>query len=215
MAIALARILCVVLLSFILNIFRKNPITWRWQMMIIFSGLRGAFAFALAIRNVSTKARSLMYTTTSIIVIITVIFNGTLTAPVLKWLRIRYDFLSSPSSSSNDHSFRVNTNEDLEVSSSGHDRYRMMELNPNVRYLFDEWILFEETNCFVFNEYSQQDRRSSDEVALLNPNDDNDDDTTITLDVRQHTSPRKVFVLLINALPMGNQCSYFRCLLSR
>lgn len=89
MAIALARVLCVVLLSFILNLFRKNPIGWRWQMMIIFSGLRGAFAFALAIRNVSTQARSLMYTTTSIIVIVTVVFNGTLTAPVLRWLKIR------------------------------------------------------------------------------------------------------------------------------
>jgi NhaP-type Na+/H+ or K+/H+ antiporter len=89
MTIALARVLCVVFLSFILNLFRKNPISWRWQMMIIFSGLRGAFAFALAIRNVSTEARSLMYTTTSIIVILTVVFNGTLTAPVLKLLKIR------------------------------------------------------------------------------------------------------------------------------
>ena len=63
-------------------------------MMIIFSGLRGAFAFALAIRNVSTHARSLMYTTTSIIVIVTVVFNGTLVAPVLKWLRIRFVYLT-------------------------------------------------------------------------------------------------------------------------
>ena len=103
MAIALARVLCVVLLSFILNIFRKNPITWRWQMMIIFSGLRGAFAFALAIRNVSTQARSLMYTTTSIIVIVTVVFNGTLTAPVLKLLKIRYTILFSHTNSQKKH----------------------------------------------------------------------------------------------------------------
>jgi sodium/hydrogen exchanger-like protein 6/7 len=112
MAIALARVLCVVFLSFLLNLFRKNPISWRWQTMIIFSGLRGAFAFALAIRNVSTQARSLMYTTTSIIVICTVVFNGTLTAPVLKWLKIR-----------------INVNEEIETSSSSNDRYRMIENN--------------------------------------------------------------------------------------
>jgi len=81
--------LSVVFLSFILNLFRKTPISWRWQAMIIFSGLRGAFAFALAFRNVSTEARSLMYTTTSVIVILTVMFNGTLAGPVLKWLKIR------------------------------------------------------------------------------------------------------------------------------
>ncbi|CAF0875319.1 unnamed protein product [Rotaria sp. Silwood1] len=113
MTIALARILCVVFLSFLLNLTRKDPISWRWQMMIIFSGLRGAFAFALAIRNVSTEARSLMYTTTSIIVILTVIFNGTLTAPVLKLLKIR-----------------VNVNEEIEIPSSN-DRYRIMDDHNN------------------------------------------------------------------------------------
>ncbi|CAF4025983.1 unnamed protein product [Adineta steineri] len=141
MAICLARVLCVVFLSFILNLFRKNPISWRWQMMIIFSGLRGAFAFALAIRNVSTHARSLMYTTTSIIVIITVVFNGTLVAPVLKLLKIR-----------------MNVNEETETTSS-RDRYRIMGNN-------------------------NRGRRLSDEVALLN----NEDETTIAIDVRPDTS---------------------------
>ncbi|CAF1274709.1 unnamed protein product [Didymodactylos carnosus] len=88
-AIAVARIVIVVLLSFLLNFTRKKSISWRWQFIIIFAGLRGAVAFALAIRNVSTGARSLMYTTTSVIVILTVMFNGTLTAPVLRWLKIR------------------------------------------------------------------------------------------------------------------------------
>ncbi|CAF1293361.1 unnamed protein product, partial [Didymodactylos carnosus] len=92
-AIAVARIVIVVLLSFLLNFTRTNRIGWRWQLMIIFSGLRGAVAFALAIRNVSTAARSLMYTTTSVIVILTVMFNGTLTAPVLRWLKIRINVI--------------------------------------------------------------------------------------------------------------------------
>ncbi|CAF1581743.1 unnamed protein product [Adineta steineri] len=131
MAICLARVLCVVFLSFILNLFRKNPISWRWQMMIIFSGLRGAFAFALAIRNVSTHARSLMYTTTSIIVIITVVFNGTLVAPVLKLLKIR-----------------MNVNEETETTSS-RDRYRIMGNNNDEQkkqsktWLLNKWSHFD------------------------------------------------------------------------
>ncbi|CAF1117759.1 unnamed protein product [Rotaria sordida] len=125
MIIALARILCVVFLSFLLNLTRDNPIGWRWQMMIIFSGLRGAFAFALAIRNVSTHARSLMYTTTSIIVILTVVFNGTLTAPVLKLLKIR-----------------TNVNEEIETPSAN-DRYRNMDDNNTVerRTQSKTWLL--------------------------------------------------------------------------
>ncbi|CAM4802081.1 unnamed protein product [Rotaria magnacalcarata] len=128
-AIGLSRILCVVFLSFLLNLTRKNQISWRWQTMIIFSGLRGAFAFALAIRNVSTQARSLMYTTTSIIVILTVVFNGTLTAPVLKWLKIR-----------------VNVNEEVEAPSSN-DRYRIMEDDRNrERRSSDEVVLLNNDN---------------------------------------------------------------------
>ena len=56
---------------------------------MFFSGLRGAMAFALAIRNTSTEARQLILSTTSIIVIVTVIFCGGLTSKVLVWLKIR------------------------------------------------------------------------------------------------------------------------------
>jgi sodium/hydrogen exchanger-like protein 6/7 len=146
MAIALARMLCVVLLSFILNLVRKNPISWRWQVMIIFSGLRGAFAFALAIRNVSTQARSLMYTTTSIIVILTVVFNGTLAAPVLKWLKIRYrksDFLLNFLQK---NVFRIHVNEEIETAPSN-DQYQFMENeNNNVRYLRISFYYNQKTN---------------------------------------------------------------------
>lgn len=143
-AIGVARILCVVILSFILNLTRKNRINWQWQMMIIFSGLRGAFAFALAIRNVSTHARSLMYTTTSIIVIVTVVFNGTLVAPVLKWLRIR-----------------THVNEDLETPASPNLNYRIIENNSN------------------------REVNSTDQIALLN---NNDEETSVTIDVRPDSS---------------------------
>jgi sodium/hydrogen exchanger-like protein 6/7 len=60
------------------------------QHLMVFSGLRGAMAFALAIRNTSTQARKLILTTTSIIVISTVILCGGLTSKMLSWLGIRY-----------------------------------------------------------------------------------------------------------------------------
>lgn len=46
-------------------------------------------AFALAMRNTSTQARQLILTTTSIIVVITVIFCGGLTNKMLYWLKIK------------------------------------------------------------------------------------------------------------------------------
>ncbi|KAB7506971.1 Sodium/hydrogen exchanger 7 [Armadillidium nasatum] len=54
-------------------------------------GLRGAIAFALAIRNTTTKARKAMLTTTSLIVISTVMVFGGLTTQVLSWLGIPVD----------------------------------------------------------------------------------------------------------------------------
>ena len=55
---------------------------------MVFSGLRGAIAFALAIRNTLTESRQLILSTTLIIVIVTVIFNGGMTISVLSWLKI-------------------------------------------------------------------------------------------------------------------------------
>jgi sodium/hydrogen exchanger-like protein 6/7 len=56
---------------------------------MVFSGLRGAMAFALAMRNTSTQARKLILTTTSIIVIVTVIGCGGFTNKMIEWLDIR------------------------------------------------------------------------------------------------------------------------------
>ena len=53
-------------------------------------GLRGAVAFALAIRNTADIARQLMLTTVLVIVIATVLVNGGLTTQALMYLKIRY-----------------------------------------------------------------------------------------------------------------------------
>ena len=88
LAIAVARAVNIYPLSFVLNLGRKHKIPINYQHMLWFSGLRGAMAFALAMQNTMTDSRQMFLTTTSLITIITVIFCGGLTAPLLTMLRI-------------------------------------------------------------------------------------------------------------------------------
>uniref|UniRef100_A0A671VVC2 Sodium/hydrogen exchanger n=1 Tax=Sparus aurata TaxID=8175 RepID=A0A671VVC2_SPAAU len=59
-------------LSFLLNLGRRHKIKGNFQHMMMFAGLRGAMAFALAIRDTATYARQMMFTTTLLIVFFTV-----------------------------------------------------------------------------------------------------------------------------------------------
>lgn len=87
-AIAAGRALNVYPLSFLLNLGRQNKIPLNIQHMMFFSGLRGAMAFALAIRNTLTEDRQIMLTTTSLITITSVIFCGGGTSYMLNMLGI-------------------------------------------------------------------------------------------------------------------------------
>ncbi|CAB4067205.1 SLC9A6_7 [Lepeophtheirus salmonis] len=88
-AIFIARAINVYILSFFfLNLVRQNRITMNLQHMLFLSGLRGAIAFALAIRNTLSESRQMILTTTLIIVIVTVIVNGGSTMSLVTWLGI-------------------------------------------------------------------------------------------------------------------------------
>ncbi|XP_029709112.1 sodium/hydrogen exchanger 7 isoform X2 [Aedes albopictus] len=85
---AIGRAINIYPLSALLNIARKPKISWNFQHMLFFAGLRGAMSFALAIRNTVSDARQAMLTTTSLIVIATVIIQGGASNFLLNWLKI-------------------------------------------------------------------------------------------------------------------------------
>ncbi|CAL1547376.1 unnamed protein product [Lymnaea stagnalis] len=89
MAVIVARFCNIYPLSFILNLGRSNKIRPNFQHMMMFSGLRGAMAFALAIRETDSEGKQLMASATMIIVLATVILCGGFTTPMLQWLQIR------------------------------------------------------------------------------------------------------------------------------
>ncbi|XP_001162912.2 sodium/hydrogen exchanger 9 [Pan troglodytes] len=89
LAIFVARACNIYPLSFLLNLGRKQKIPWNFQHMMMFSGLRGAIAFALAIRNTESQPKQMMFTTTLLLVFFTVWVFGGGTTPMLTWLQIR------------------------------------------------------------------------------------------------------------------------------
>ncbi|XP_063858787.1 sodium/hydrogen exchanger 6-like isoform X2 [Scylla paramamosain] len=90
-AIIIGRFMNIYPMSCLLNIGRQPKIPLNFMNMLFFSGLRGAIAFGLAIRNTSSDSRKSILTTTSLIVIVTVILCGGLTTQVLSWLGIPVD----------------------------------------------------------------------------------------------------------------------------
>ena len=87
-AIIAGRAMNVYPLTFMLNLGRTNKIPIHYQHVLFFSGLRGAMAYALAVRNTLSEPRQIMLTTTSVISIVTVIACGGFTSTVLQILNI-------------------------------------------------------------------------------------------------------------------------------
>ncbi|XP_078514348.1 sodium/hydrogen exchanger 7 isoform X2 [Lissotriton helveticus] len=106
-AIFLGRAAHIYPLSFFLNLGRRHKIGWNFQHMLMFSGLRGAMAFALAIRDTATYPHQMMFTTTLLIVFFTVWLVGGGTTPMLSWLNIRVGVDPDQDPPPNNDSFQV------------------------------------------------------------------------------------------------------------
>ena len=90
----LSRALNIFPFSFLINLRRKNKITLDMQIMIWFSGLRGAICFAMAL-NMKTPHSNIIITTTLMIVIITTIVLGILTPEMIKKFHLSNIFPTS------------------------------------------------------------------------------------------------------------------------
>ncbi|VDK23641.1 unnamed protein product [Anisakis simplex] len=88
-SITVARAVYIYPLCALINIHRHPPIPRNYQHMLLFSGLRGAMAFALAYRNTSTVNRQIMASSTSMIVILTVFINGGFSTYMVDRLNIK------------------------------------------------------------------------------------------------------------------------------
>ncbi|XP_073655035.1 sodium/hydrogen exchanger 7 isoform X2 [Tursiops truncatus] len=135
-AIFLGRAAHIYPLSFFLNLGRRHKIGWNFQHMMMFSGLRGAMAFALAIRDTASYARQMMFTTTLLIVFFTVWIIGGGTTPMLSWLNIRVGVDPDQDPPPNNDSFQV-------LQGDGPDTARGNRTKQESAWLFRLWYSFD------------------------------------------------------------------------
>ncbi|XP_055797194.1 sodium/hydrogen exchanger 7 isoform X2 [Salvelinus fontinalis] len=135
LAIFIGRAANIYPLSFLLNLGRRNKIRGNFQHMMMMAGLRGAMAFALAIRDTATYARQMTFTTTLLIVFFTVWVFGGGTTPMLSWLHIRV---------------RVDPDQDLQQCGDNFLLFQGDETTPEVSktkresaWLFRLWYTFD------------------------------------------------------------------------
>lgn len=95
--ILIGRALNIFPLAMVANRFRHVKISFGYQLIMWFSGLRGAIAFALAL-NVSGENARVIVTTTLFIVVFTIFVFGLGTQPLMRMLHIQFgDEASTPS----------------------------------------------------------------------------------------------------------------------
>uniref|UniRef100_A0A8C2BMR8 Sodium/hydrogen exchanger n=1 Tax=Cyprinus carpio TaxID=7962 RepID=A0A8C2BMR8_CYPCA len=128
-AIFIGRALNIYPLSFLINLGRRHKIRGNFQHMMMFAGLRGAMAFALAIRDTATYARQMMFTTTLLIVFFTVWVCGGGTTPMLSWLHIRVG---------------VDPDQDLQPCGD-----RQSKTKQESAWLFRLWYTFDHNMCVL------------------------------------------------------------------
>ena len=67
-----------------------RPIIWKWQIMIIVGGLRGAIAFAMVI-TYEGPFHKMFYDATLVVIFFTTLANGIITKPLVNYLGLKED----------------------------------------------------------------------------------------------------------------------------
>ena len=133
-----SRLMNVYPLSNLVNRYREEKISAKNQLIMWFSGLRGAVAFALSLNfptvNGSDDTRRVVISTTLAVVLFTVIVLGGGTLPLLRLLRVE-----GLSRDENKHPMHI----DRSFTRSPSDPNASQNLNGGARTLlarFDEWL---------------------------------------------------------------------------
>ncbi|EPB76749.1 sodium/hydrogen exchanger 3 [Ancylostoma ceylanicum] len=114
-SITAARALFVYPLSFVLNLRRRPRLPRSYQHMLVFAGLRGAMAFALADRNTATDNRQVICSTTAAIVMVTVFFNGGMTSWMIDYLGIKHGCVGERSRAETDNNMPPSEVDDMRL----------------------------------------------------------------------------------------------------
>ena len=89
-SIYVARTVVTFFLTFLINQYqhRDFKINWKWQLLIIVGGLRGAIAFAMVLHYNGPYYRK-FYDTTVITIFITTLVNGVVAKPLVLMFRLK------------------------------------------------------------------------------------------------------------------------------
>ena len=86
--ITFVRIVVTFGLAYLINRYRKYPVDWKWQIIIIVGGLRGAIAFSMVV-HYEGPFKLLFFDVTVIVIFVTTIFHGIAAKPLVKSLKLR------------------------------------------------------------------------------------------------------------------------------
>jgi len=86
-----SRIIVTCGICFLINkITRWRPVNWKWQIMIIVGGLRGAIAFAM-VTTYEGPFHKLFYDATVMVIFFTTLANGIMAKPLVNYLGLKED----------------------------------------------------------------------------------------------------------------------------
>ena len=85
----IARALVTSLCCFVCNKVTRHEINWKWQILLIVGGMRGAIAYAMVIQYQGRPFSEVFYGTTVFLIFVTTVLNGMLAKPLVTLLQLK------------------------------------------------------------------------------------------------------------------------------
>ena len=85
----IARALVTSFLCFLGNKVTRHEVNWKWQILLIVGGMRGAIAYAMVIQYKGRPFEDIFYGTTVFLIFVTTILNGILAKPLVSILELK------------------------------------------------------------------------------------------------------------------------------